>query len=770
MPPFPIPPLARSARLIALGGFVLASCKSAGSAGAETEISESSRIRSQPAQLPRGDTTPVALGTPSSGDTLEYSVLMAGRAAGRLRQWPDTSGTIGTSFTYGDRGLGPSLTQTLRVDKAGIPVGMQLVGTSYLRGAVRESITPGPGKLVTWRNDNAAGRVTPGTGYYLPLETLPSDVAALARALVLSKTKTLPLLPDGVVRLTAGTPRTVSGGGLTLRITPCEISGLGLTPVLVWLDADQRLFSSQTDDYRVIRRGFEAVIPTLVEAEQAASAGRHGALARRLARQPRGPVAFVHASLFDAESKSMRRLQTLVVQGDRVIAAGADGSVAIPADAEVIDGTGKSLLPGLWDMHAHVTDDDGLLHLAAGVTTVRDLAGDSDALLARRSRFDDGTLLGPRVIMAGVIDGPGPLAGPTRVQVETRDAARTAVEAYADRGYAQVAVAPSLDPQLVQTITRTAHQRGLRVSGQVPFGMTAEQMVRAGADELQHVNALFLNFLTDSAIDTRTAARVTDVARRAGAVDVRSESVVRFIQLLKERSVVVDPTLNRFEGLLTFRPGVLNDATLPVAQRMPVVARRALLTGGLPSTPVLETAYKASFINMERLVRRLHEAGVTIVAGTDGSAGFSLHRELELYSEASLPNLDILHLATLGAAKVMRQDAERGSLAVGRVADLVLVDGDPSQRMRDLRRMELVMKGGVIYLPDSLYAAVGVKPAPRKGAIPSRELRAQDVICRGAAAVTKRGEAAPLDCTVIDSSGARNRRPAPARRARPKKP
>jgi predicted amidohydrolase YtcJ len=200
-------------------------------------------------------------------------------------------------------------------------------------------------------------------------------------------------------------------------------------------------------------------------------------------------VAFVHASLFDAESKSMRRLQTLVVQGDRVIAAGADGSVAIPADAEVIDGTGKSLLPGLWDMHAHVTDDDGLLHLAAGVTTVRDLAGDSDALLARRSRFDDGTLLGPRVIMAGVIDGPGPLAGPTRVQVETRDAARTAVEAYADRGYAQVAVAPSLDPQLVQTITRTAHQRGLRVSGQVPFGMTAEQMVRAGADELQHVNA-----------------------------------------------------------------------------------------------------------------------------------------------------------------------------------------------------------------------------------------------------------------------------------------
>jgi predicted O-methyltransferase YrrM len=106
------------------------------------------------------------------------------------------------------------------------------------------------------------------------------------------------------------------------------------------------------------------------------------------------------------------------------------------------------------------------------------------------------------------------------------------------------------------------------------------------------------------------------------------------------------------------------------------------------------------------------------------------------------------------------------------VADLVLVDGDPSQRMRDLRRMELVMKGGVIYLPDSLYAAVGVKPAPRKGAIPTREVRAEDVICRGAAAVTTKGARAPLECRVIDSntSGARNRRPAAARTRRPAAP
>ena len=733
------------------------------------EMSEAGRTRTTPADLPHGDTTSVASGAPSTGDTVEYLVTMAGRAVGRLRQWPDSSGTVTTSFSYNDRGRGPVLTQTLRVDKAGFPVGLQLVGSDYLRKGVRESISPGPGALVTWRNDNAAGRVAPGSGFYLPLETIPTDVAVLARALLLAKSKTVMLLPEGSARITAGASRTVRADGGSMRVTAYEISGLGLTPEVIWLDAERRLFASGTSWRMVIRRGFESAAPELVAAQVAAASSRDAALASNLARKPKAAVAFTHVNLFDAVAKKMLPMQTVIVSGDRIIASGADGAVPVPPGAEVIDGTGRSLLPGLWDMHVHLQDDDGLLHLAAGVTTVRDLANDTDELLARRTRFDRGTLLGPRVLLGGFMDGPGPFAGPTKVLVSTRDAAKAAVEAYADRGYEQVKLYSSLDPQLVSTVVRTAHQRGLRVSGHVPNGMSAEQFVRAGADELQHANFLFLNFLGDSAIDTRTPARFTDVAKLAGSIDVRSEDVQRFIQLLKERNVVVDPTLNVFEQLFTARSGTLDQASLPVAIRMPPVARRGLLAGGLPVTPILEPAYRASFINMERLVRRLHDAGVQLVAGTDAMAGFSLHRELELYSEAGIPNTDILFIATLGAARVMKKEGERGSLEVGKLADLVLVDGDPSQRMRDLRRMELVMKGGVIYIPDSLYAAVGVKPAPRKGAIPTREVRATDVVCRGAAAVTKKGsgERVPQNCSVVDSasSAARNRR-APARRPR----
>ena len=758
-------------RSVLLLSIVLVACRPQG--GSTVETSEPGRIRSAPAVLP-AEPEPVQSEAPTSGDTVEYVVLMSGRNAGRLRQWPDSGGTVTTTFSYNDRGRGPSLTQTLRVDKAGLPVGIQLRGLNYLKVSVRETVQIA-GPLLTWRNEAAAGRTAPGTGFYLPMESLPTDVAVLAKAMLLTKSKTLALLPDGSASITSGAVRTVSAGDRSMRVTPYLISGLGLTPTPIWLDADGRLFASGGSWQMVIRRGFESAQPQLIDAQLRASRGRDSLTARKLARTPSGAVAIIHANLFDAVAKQMKPSQTVIVRGDRIVAVGDDGSVPLPSDVEIIDAGNKALLPGLWDMHVHVQDDDGLLHLAGGVTTVRDLANDTDELIARRKRFDDGALLGPRVLLGGFIDGPGPFAGPSKVLVATRDAARAAVEAYAGLGYEQVKVYSSLDPSLFPTIVRTAHQRGMRVSGHVPYGMSAEQMVRAGADELQHANFLLLNFLADSSTDTRTPARFTTVARGAGALDLKSERVTRFIALLKERDVVVDPTLSIFEQMFTARAGTLDQASLPLAIRFPAIARRSLLTGGLPATAAQEPVFRTSFIAMERLVKKLHDSGIRLVAGTDAAAGFSLHRELELYSEAGIPNTDILYIATLGAARVMKHEAQWGSIEVGKLADLVLVDGDPSQRMRDVRRAELVMKGGVMYVPDSLYAAVGVKPAPRKGAIPTREVRAQDVVCRGAAAVVKRGAGpVPLNCTVIDStvSAGRNRRSAarPRRAAAAPKP
>jgi len=398
------------------------------------------------------------------------------------------------------------------------------------------------------------------------------------------------------------------------------------------------------------------------------------------------------------------------VSGNRITAVGADGSVPIPAGAEVVDVGGKMLMPGMWDMHVHTSDDDGLLHMAAGVTTARDLANDVDETVRRRKRFDDGALIGPRLILAGFLDGPGPFAGPTKALVSTKDSALMWIDRYAKLGYRQIKVYSSLDTALVPFIIAESHKRGLRVSGHVPNGMTADEFVRAGADELQHVNFLFLNFWRDSVKDTRTPERFTAPAQRAALLDLQSDRVKRFIQLLRERGTVIDPTLVAFEGMLLARPGSLDPSYAAVADRVPPNVRRGFLTGGLPVPDSLDQRYKDSAVAFQRMVKAAYDAGVPIVAGTDAIAGFAYHRELELYAAAGIPNSDVLRIATLNAAKVMKRDTELGSIAPGKLADLIIVDGNPIERMSDIRRVTYVMKDGAIYDPAAMYKAIGVQP------------------------------------------------------------
>jgi hypothetical protein len=360
-------------------------------------------------------------------------------------------------------------------------------------------------------------------------------------------------------------------------------------------------------------------------------------------------------------------------------------------------------------MHTHLSEDQGILHLAAGVTTVRDMANDTDKLLDLRKRWDSGETIGPRVLMAGFIDGPGPYAGPSKVLVDTEEQALAAVDNYAKLGYVQIKLYSSLDPKLVPAIAKRTHELGLRLSGHIPNGMTAEQAVREGFDGIQHVNFLFLNFLPPE-IDTRTPARFTEVAKHAAELDLNSERVRRFIALLKEHGTVSDPTLVAFEGMFTGRPDQLDPSLAPVADRFPAQVRRAVFGGGLNPPADLVQRYRDSFRAMQNMVRALHDAGVTIVAGTDALAGFCYHRELELYVDAGIPAPDVLRIATLGAARVMKRDGERGSVAAGKLADMILVDGDPTRNISDIRRVVLTVKDGTVYDPAKLYAAIGVKP------------------------------------------------------------
>jgi imidazolonepropionase-like amidohydrolase len=266
-----------------------------------------------------------------------------------------------------------------------------------------------------------------------------------------------------------------------------------------------------------------------------------------------------------------------------------------------------------------------------------------------------------------------------------------------------------LPPELVAVIAKDAHQRGMRVSGHIPTGMTAAECVRLGYDEIQHVNFLFLNFMPEVK-DTRTPARFTAVAAGAGDIDVNSPAVQDFIRLLKERHTTLDPTLSIFEGMFTDRPGEVPVGMAAVYDRLPSQTRRGFLSDGLAVPDGMDGKYRRSFANALVLIHAMYVAGVPIEAGTDAFSGFSLHRELELEVQAGIPPPEVLKLATLGAARIMRRDSELGSLTSGKLADLVIVDGNPMIDISAVRKPALVIKDGVVYRPKEIDQELGIRP------------------------------------------------------------
>ncbi|HMD30423.1 MAG TPA: amidohydrolase family protein, partial [Candidatus Acidoferrales bacterium] len=285
---------------------------------------------------------------------------------------------------------------------------------------------------------------------------------------------------------------------------------------------------------------------------------------------------------------------------------------------------------------------------------------------------------------------------------------------YQSLGYEQIKIYSSMKPELVPVIAAEAHRLGLRVSGHVPAFMTMEQAVEQGYDEVQHANFWFLNFEFDQVKDTRTPARFTAVAEHAAELDLSSEAVRSFIRLLQQHHTVLDPTVGVFEEMFVARAGEVSPGFAPIASRLPAQIRRGAFGGGLPVPAGKDQRYRDSYQAMLRMLKQLHDAGITIVAGTDSIAGFALHREFENYVAAGIPAPQVLQLATLGAARVMKHENERGSITAGKLADLILVDGDPTARISDIRRVVTVIKDGTVYDAGAVYGALGVRPATEK--------------------------------------------------------
>jgi imidazolonepropionase-like amidohydrolase len=643
-------------------------------------------------------------GTPAHAH--DDDVRIHGVAVGTQALKVLAGGVTQADYGFSERGRGDSIHARWTLDARGLPASYDAEGNDYWKVPITEHFEVAAGRA-TWKNRIESGSAEwqqPGA-FYLPANAPPEFTGVLARALLKAPGHRLKLLPAGEAWLERGARVDAGPHALTLY----RLGGIEFTPVPVWLDEQGATAAVIDDWFEVLSDRAKPRLARLQAAQDAADQAWSAGVARRLAHRPEGALMIRHARLFDPRDLAVRDDMRVLVRGGHVVRVDSDDTAAAPPDTEVIDAAGRFLMPGLWDVHQHLSGVDGAFDLVAGVTSARDMANDNVPLLARVARFDAGTELGPRVVLAGIVEGTGPLAGPTPVRIENLKQAQDAVDWYAGHGYEQIKIYSSFPPALVRPIADMAHARGLRVSGHVPAFMRAREFIEAGADEIQHLNFIVLNFFPDVK-DTRGKDRYTITADKLQQLQLDAPEFADFLQLLRTRHTVLDPTLSVFQDLYSGAPGRCARSLCSFIERFPPVTRRRLLSGAVAVPEGKAQVYAQALPALERLLKRLHDGGVTLMAGTDAFAGYTLHNELALYVEAGIPAPEVLRLATLTPAQVLgvAGPSQRGFIAPGKQADMILVDGDPTKDIGDLRHVWRTIKDGKVYDPAAIEQAMGM--------------------------------------------------------------
>ncbi len=614
-------------------------------------------------------------------------------------------------FYFKDNGRGPELKEEFTLDARSILTRYRVAGTSTYGSQVDESFTL-TGNRAKWKTTSDKGdQVVEDGALYSSLQGTPAGYSILLAALAQRTDGKVPLIPSGTLTGRKLLDAEVSKGSERRQIQLMALTGIGFTPTAVWATtgAKPRLFAYIFPGYmQLIEEGWESNAAGLEEKQKAAEAAMLVDLNRRTTHALPGVTLIRNARLFDSERASIAEARDVLVENGRVISVVPTGAQKRPHD-RIIDAAGRVLLPGLFDMHTHLGFWEGGLHVAAGVTTARDLGNDNATLLQLMEQERAGSLLMPRVVPAGFIEGESPNASRSGFVVKNFEDVKKAIDWYSAQGWPQIKIYNSFPKDILPQTTAYAHSKGIRVSGHIPVYLRAQDAVLAGYDEIQHINQVLLNFLVTDKTDTRTLERFYLPAEKVADLDFDSAPVLDFIKLLADRKIVIDQTLATFD-FIRARDGVLNEEFAAVADHVPPDVRRGFYASQMKVPEDKFPRYNKSYEKMVEFTGRLYRAGVPLVAGTDDIAGFTLHRELELLVMAGLTPLQALQVATYNGAKYAHVLHDRGTVMPGMRADLVFVDGDVTKNISDIRKIALVIKGDVAYYPAEIYENLGVKP------------------------------------------------------------
>jgi imidazolonepropionase-like amidohydrolase len=614
-------------------------------------------------------------------------------------------------FKFTDRGTPVPLTATFRGAQDLTPQAFEIKGQTARPVSIDEAITVDAGRVQFRTRAKQSDSAAPTGPFFTIRGYAPTTMQMLMVRYWATHGSPAPLrtLPSGSVKVEPRGRDTVRVGTKDEKLDRFTIEGLIWGRETLWFDANRKLVAAVTTDaefdhFEAIRDGYESALSDFVGRAGADGMSAIAEVSKGISGSRASTIAIVGGTLIDGTGAAPIADAAVVIRKGRILAVGPRSKVRIPKHANIVDAHGKTILPGLWDMHAHFEQVEwGPIYLAAGVTTVRDCGNEIEFITAVRDAIAKGRGLGPRLLLAGIVDGTGMLTiGVERV--DTPEQARMWTDRYHAAGFQQMKIYSSVKLEELKIVADEAHRLGMTVTGHVPEGLNAYQTIEAGQDQINHIE--FIADIMHSPYPSEMS-RIEKMKATAN-LDLDSADAQKALLFLKEHHTVVDPTMALFEFYTattakppaTFEPGV-NKVAPELAEQLTDVA---------PPTERSEIGEKV-FEKELAIVGALHRAGIPVVAGTDQTVpGHSLHREIELYVQAGFTPLEAIQAATIVPARAMGLDKESGTIENAKRGDLILVNGNPLDDIHNIRNVEYVITGGTIYHTAELWQSVGFKP------------------------------------------------------------
>lgn len=644
-----------------------------------------------------------------------YTITSEAGKHGDIWSWTSADGKIAYRMSMSLRGWITETDQLTTLGRDGRPTTLKIRGYTDSGDATEDFSVDAKG-IARWKTAIDEGsapllnkRYSTYGGPWLAGEL---DINALVKA----GPKGIDLLPGGRASISIGRATQIAGPSGPKTVKLAYITGFGFSPSPVWLDQNNRFFGN-AGGISLLPAGYEKAGPKLKAIQEQTTATMVRDVARRFLSPANRTATLVdHVQIFDSVAGSYSADRAVLIEGGKIKSIGAAGTIKPPAGAVILDGRGKTLLPGLWDSHLHVGGDDWnlLQNVATGITNYRSPGTMIDEAQSITRRQATGELLAPDGKVAVIVDRKDPLAAQGALTVTSAEEAIAAVRKIKAAGMWGVKFYTSMTPAWIAPAAAEAHKLGLHVNGHVPAGMRPIEAVRAGYDEITHINFIMMQAMPQAVVDkANTAARLEGPAKYGKDVDLDSPEMRAFYSELAERKTIVDPTLVVWEGNLTSDGTAISPAYAPFAAVSPPGVARSWKIGGYPLFDGLtRDDFRASFAKMVGVVGHLHKAGVRVVAGTDGY-GLELVRELELYEKAGLTNSEALQTATIVPARMTGMADRYGSIEPGKMASLILVDGDTSKDLAALRRIKTVFLNGYRLDGDVLRKASGFSGSPK---------------------------------------------------------